>query len=310
MPIIWRPATCLDIEPGISIQPNNRGDALVGGEAAVACWRYLATGPFFASAVLESTPVIRGHRMVGFGASVLVSSAFADSEIALPRPDMNSRIIASIQSDRSVLATQSEVARANAGVGVDVVVLYGTWRDEILSPSERQDVQTLLASSFTEWHAGYRIRRIFHETCDEPGKEFLQRSVVYQAIAEFSDHGRILHLMTRDSVKAMPASLGNVLFFYREPILRLRDSDRQLLQTALGGATDLGLATELGLTFSAVKARWRSTFARIAEIMPALVSDVESHQGRGMQKRHRVLSYVRSHPEELKPYDWKTNARP
>jgi hypothetical protein len=39
MPIIRRPATCLDIERGMSIQPNNRGDALVGGEAAVACWR-------------------------------------------------------------------------------------------------------------------------------------------------------------------------------------------------------------------------------------------------------------------------------
>jgi hypothetical protein len=38
--------------------------------------------------------------------------------------------------------------------------------------------------------------------------------------------------------------------------------------------------------------------------MPDLVRDVVNHEGRGTQKRHRVLDYVRSHPEELRPFDW------
>jgi len=167
-------------------------------------------------------------------------------------------------------------------------------------------VHTLLPSSFTEWHAGYRIRRILQETCDKPTREFLERSVVYQAIAKFPDLERILYVMTGDSVKAVPGSLGNILFNFREPMLRLRDSDQEMLWAALKGATDLELSTDLGVTVSAVKARWRSTFMRIADAMPSLISDVGNRDCRGMQKRHRVLSYVRSHPEELRPYDWQT----
>jgi hypothetical protein len=310
VPLTWRPAGWSEIEQGLAIQPAFWGDALVGRKAAIEGWKRLLRDPFFASAVLEHTPAIQGHRMIGLGASVLVSSGFADAEIADPRPDINSRLIARIHSGQPVLATLKEVAQANAGEGVNLLVLHGAWRDEILDSKERQEVQTLLASSLTEWHAGYRIRRIVHETTDEPAREFAQRSLVYKAIAEFPHLGRVIHLMTHESVRAVPASLGNILFSFREPVLGLRDSDRQLLMAALGGATDPELASELGVTLSAVKARWRSTFARIEEAKPDLVTDVDSRHGRGAQKRHRVLAYVRSHPEELRPYDWKTKTRP
>ena len=99
--------------------------------------------------------------------------------------------------------------------------------------------------------------------------------------------------------------LGNVLFNFREPVIRLRQSDQQMLLAALRGATDAELATELGVTVSAVKARWRSTFASVAAAMPGLVRDESDNECRGSQKRHRVLAYVRTHPEELRPFDWK-----
>src|ERR1022692_554432 len=110
MPITWRPASWADIELGMAIQPKKMGHALIGAQAAVTSWKRLVRSPFFASAVLESNPAIRGHRLVGFGASVFVSPKFADAEIAAPRPDINSRVIASIHSDKSVLATRNEVA--------------------------------------------------------------------------------------------------------------------------------------------------------------------------------------------------------
>jgi hypothetical protein len=267
-------------------------------------WRRLVRDPFFVSAVLQATPAIGGHRSIGFGAAVIVSCAFADAEVANPRPDINSRVIARLDSEQPVLASLPEVARANAGAGVDVLVMYGTWRDDVLSPAEREDVQTVMASSFASALAGYRVRRILHETVDRPAKEFAERSVVYRTIADFPEVGRAIHLMNHETVKALPASLGNVIFSFREPVLRLRDSDRQLLLAALEGTTDDELAAALGVKSSAVKARWRSTFARVADAMPELLSDASDHEGRGPQKRHRVLAYVRSHPEELRPYDW------
>ena len=113
MPITWRPATWDDIEPALQIQPVYRGDALVGAGAALEAWKHLVRDRFFNSCVLESSCLPRGRRIVGFGASVLVSSEFADAELANPRPDINSRVMAGIQSGRPVLATPREVARAN-----------------------------------------------------------------------------------------------------------------------------------------------------------------------------------------------------
>ncbi len=281
----------------------------MGFVAAMEAWGQLVRNPFFHSAVLEARPAIAGQRLVGFGASVLLSAAFAEAELANPQPDINSRVITSVFSGRSALATRAEVASANAAGGVNVLVLCGGWRDDIVNAAERQDVQTILASSFTECHAGYRIRRILAETADEAGRDFVQRSVVYRAIAEFPDVGRVLHLMTLDSVKMVPASLGNVLFSYREPVLRLRASDQDLLLEALNGATDPELAGKLGIKTSAVKARWRSAFVRVAETMPELCGGFDDQEGRGAQKRHRVLAYVRNHPEELRPYEWKTKIR-
>jgi hypothetical protein len=310
MPITWRPATWSDIEVGLSLQPRNRGNALVGPEAAIECWKQVVHSPFFASAFLEANPAIHGYRLIGFGCSVVISPAFADAEIRNPRPDINSRIVARIHAGRPVLATWNEVARANAREGVNVLILCGGWRDEILSPAERYDVQTILASSFTDCHRGYRIRRVFYETTDEPSREFAERSVVYRTVAAFPELGRVINLMTGESAKAAPASLGNILFSYREPLLGLRCSDQELLQAALAGATDVEIASHLGVTFAAVKARWRSTFVRIAEVMPDVVADAGGREGRGAQKRHRILAYVRNHPEELRPYDGKEKHEP
>jgi len=309
MPIVSRHTTWNDIEAALEIDLGVIGERLVDTRAAMAAWKHMFESPFFASETLQADPPIQGHSLVAFGASVMVLAEFMDDEIAHPRPDINSRIVASIHAGKSVLANKVKVARANAGGGVDVVVLCGIWRDGILSPSETLMVQNTLPSGFTERHVGYRIGRILQETTFPAGREFLDASVVYRAIGEFPELGRTIHLMNRESVQSMRASLGNKLFDYHEPVLRLRESDQQLLKAALGGQTDAKLATSIGLTFSAVKARWRSTFARVQEVMPDLVADPDDRDGRGAQKRHRVLAYIRNHPEELRPFDWKAAMR-
>ncbi|MDQ2900334.1 MAG: hypothetical protein M3Y07_11120, partial [Acidobacteriota bacterium] len=178
-------------------------------------------------------------------------------------------------------------------------------KDEILTSEERHEMQTVMAFGFAEALSGYRIRRIIQETACDASRQFAARSIVYQPVAAFPQLGRVIYLMTPDTVKLVPASVGNVIFTFRAPVLRLKDSDQQLLIAALKGATDAELAAELGVTFAAVKARWRSTFERIGEVMPELVGDLGGREGRGLQKRHRVLAYVRNHPAELRPYRWK-----
>ena len=306
MAITWRRPKWEDIEPGLSIPGINWREGIEGVRQDIQYWRVLFRDPFFMAAVLESNLAIQGHHLIGFGAAVLVSPGFADAEVARPRPDIASRIIASVRSGSPVLATRNDVARANACHGIDVMILCSAWRDDILSPAETHDVEALIPSSFADAAAGLRIRRIVSETANQSAAEFHRRSVEYTVIAEFPELGRSTHLMTHASATAMPGSLGNVIFRFTDPVLRLRDSDRNLLLAALNGATDEELAAELGVTLAAVKARWRSTFALIAESIPNLAGTLPGEREvRGAQKRHRVLAYVRTHKEELRPYAWK-----
>ncbi len=105
-----------------------------------------------------------------------------------------------------------------------------------------------------------------------------------------------------ESAARVPASLAPLIFSNRKPQLRLAKSDRELLAAALKGMTDHELASELGVSLSAVKARWRSIFLKFSEALPGLIEDMVSDAVRGPQKRHRILDYVRAHPEEMRPW--------
>lgn len=246
---------------------------------------------------------------MGFGASVFVSAEFMDAEIANPRDDINSRVIASVHAGQPVVLTREETGRANAAEGLDIVILYGVWSEEIMTPDQAAEARTALPTAFIQLQAGYRTRRFLWESASLPQERFARMSGVYRAIGEFPGAGRVLNLCNRDEAVGVPASQANVLFRYAEPVLGLREADQQLLRAAQSGATDAELAATLRLKMPAVKARWRSALARIAEARPDLVGELKDGTARGSQKRHRVLAYIREHPEELRPYDARHQAR-
>jgi hypothetical protein len=118
------------------------------------------------------------------------------------------------------------------------------------------------------------------------------------------DQGRALGVVERADALAVPGSVGAMLFTYREPVLRFRNADQQLLSAALRGLTDEESARTMGLTLPAVKKRWASVFDHVARGKPELLPGLEDgldRQTRGPQKRHYLLAYLREHPEELRP---------
>jgi hypothetical protein len=278
------------------------GGGVIGQSAALKIWRSLLNVPWFICSVFHANPPIRGHRLVGFGAAVFVASDFMEAELAAPRADVNSRLFAEVQAGRPVLLDRSGVARANAGPGLEVLILYGAWLEEIMNAAEAAEARAAFPIAFAELINGYRIRRFLYETRAEPQHRFAEMSGVYRCIAEFPEMRSKLFVSDRDQANLVPASLANVLFRFSEPVFRLAESDQQLLRAAARGSTDTELARELGVSIPAIKARWRSTFARISEVMPDLCQHVGNGTLRGAQKRHRVLAYIRAHPEELRPY--------
>jgi hypothetical protein len=68
----------------------------------------------------------------------------------------------------------------------------------------------------------------------------------------------------------------------------------------------------LKISLSAVKRRWAALYSRVEGSDPSFFYDdkkddvAERKDGaRGLEKRRRILHFVRNHPEEIRPFDLK-----
>jgi len=303
----WRPITEADLLTCLEIQPACLGDQIVGRRTAVDVWRaLLLDSPSFLANVIESERPLGGHRIVACGMGVFVTRTFADREIRSPQPGLNSRIIAAIASGQPVVLNRGQIASGNAGEGIDFGNMYGTWREGIMNADQLAEVHALLGTSFVEHFAGYRFNRVLKEAIGPSGIALARATGTYRLIKEFQKAESALVVATRESVLTAPYSVAAKMYRYNEPVLRLRPAEQKLLAAALAGKTDAELSADLGLSIEAIKKRWMSIFARVDEFKPEILSSAGAEsEGRGPQKRHRVVAYVRTHPEELRPFSWE-----
>jgi hypothetical protein len=317
--MLWRPFRESDLSLCLNMQPACIGDQLVGRDAALRAWKSLVKHPAFLGTVIESERPIAGNRMTGCGMGVFVRREFADREIREPQPGLNARIISSVSAsvavnisasvatgapDESVILGRDEIGKGNARGGLDFVNLYGTWRDGVMKPAELAEVQVLLGTGFAEQFGGYRFHRVLKEAVGKDRIALARATGTYRVIAEYPETESALVAVTPESVLSAPYSVAASIYRYQHPVLRLRPAEQQLLAAALSGKTDAELSEELGLTIEATKKRWISIFDRVVQYKPEILSPAEEGEGRGPQKRHRIVAYVRNHPEEFRPYSW------
>ena len=292
-----------DLIQCLNLDAARMGEEIVGLERALKAWRVMIRSRSFSCVVIEDEGP--SPEILCFGAAAFVSPVFVGEELASPRPGLNSRVIAAMDCGRSPLLSDAEIRFGNTYGGLDQVVLHVGWL-RTLAPEAFSQVYTLMAFNYLEQHSGYRLNRLVTEITNPVQRALYEATNCWRVVRDFHGLDRALLVCDRESAACAPASVGSKLFQYTEPKLRLRDTDRQLLGAALDGLTDGELSRKLNLTLHAVKKRWVSLFDRIAEEFPGIlrdVSEVTDEQKRGRQKRHHVLSYVRSHPEELRPIE-------
>jgi hypothetical protein len=166
-----------------------------------------------------------------------------------------------------------------------------------------------LAFSFVDCHLGYRLNRLFVENVGKAQRENHENSGVWKITQRFADGERALSVMTRKDAYSVSGSIGVLLFQYEEPKLGLRESEKHLLVEALTRRSDVELAKAMNLSPATIKKRWQALFERIADTHPEMLPVGEKNGGsesRGPQKRHHILTYVGSHPQELRPFRWRT----
>jgi hypothetical protein len=244
-------------------------------------------------------------KMIGFAFSAFVTREFADEELGNPRAGMNGRIVASVVNGKPVTR---EAGLCETDEPLDLAVMGGHLKYESLSPEETRQAEMILPASFGATHLGYRLNRVFSETLTVKHQRMMETSGVWRKLVEYPEQKRALLMMTKEDAFSVSGSVAGPVFSYQKPIFGLRSSEKQLLAEALKGGTDNEMAARMNLSLAAVKKRWASLFDKVAEVRPDLLPDAElreSAESRGPQKRHRILTYVRAHPEEVRPYRWR-----
>ena len=308
--MFWREIRATDLTRALALEPRNLGAEIVGPDTALRVWRDLFNDRAFRGIVVLLEDLPGDASLLCAGAGVIVTPDFMTAEIANPRPHLNSRLVAGVAKGESVLLSWDDVGRANAGDGVDVLNLMGSFQPN-LSQDVIAELSGVMAQSFQEMHKGFRLNRILREMIGQRELQMTDRSGIFRTLAAFPQHDSAVRLVTRAEAFSVSHSIAINMFRYKAPELRLSEVDQQLLIAALNGDTDAELSQLMGVSVPAIKKRWLTIFRRVADANPQILAALEPTGAgtRGRQKRHHVLAYVRAHPEELRPYDWRTGSQ-
>jgi hypothetical protein len=313
--ISWRKTRPGDLPESLKLHPAKNGAEIVGRTRALKAWRELLEMDHATRSAVVEVRTNGRTEIVGFGFGSFAKNDFAESEIRDPRPGLNARIIESVVVGKSVIATYREVRDANTRGDLQMAVLETSWKTSLL-PAQVLEVRAALGLACLELFAGYRFSRIFFELVDALDVSQSERGMdEFRVVDRFENFRyqnpktkwnpeRMLLDVTADSIRAYPHSIGARFFMHRTPQFGFTQGEQDLLELALEGSDDAAMAKSLFVTVAAIKRRWATIFERVGRVRPDLCP-LEAEGTRGAQKRQRVLTYVRNHSEELRPFDAK-----
>ncbi|MGE3508684.1 MAG: hypothetical protein AB7N65_07350 [Vicinamibacterales bacterium] len=242
-----------------------------------------------------------------FGVSVFVSPAVADRLATTTSPQLGRQLLEDEACDASVLGPR-EVARGNAGAGLQLLVVNQGYDDSGLHDDEWATLLGQLIHAFLETHTGFRVSRAIIETFGRRGVAFVAESWPGVTCADVVTVDGLRLPSARWTVTQASAERqgGGLLplFLYRPPTLGLSHAERVVLAAALTFGTDTAIAEALRLPLATVKGRWSRIFRRVASTpIGDRLSASKAADRRGPQSRHILLEYLRRNPWELTGYD-------
>jgi hypothetical protein len=261
-------------------------------------------------------------RNLGVGAIGFLTDHFA-SEVKTPPyfwvgPELTRRLL---QGEMPFLS-DNEVRRANSGEGLSLFAWPLGFRSD---DTKRAEVLNTFMATFIHEVRGYKLKEFIGQTTVVEGARASLnsgavllspqgrfRELPVEGASELLAKPHIIQILRDDALKCIGAWSSSV-FVYDPPFIGFPPSEQRLLLAALKGGTDEELSDELAISLSAVKKAWHSVYERAAECLPqSVLNDDEradrSNGERGKQKKQRLLTYLRDHPEELRPYSRKTRA--
>jgi hypothetical protein len=320
MPIQYRRVEPADIPKCVELVAS---DPVVGprygnaiADLGTAMLRLLRS-PFTTQVLFEE---VNGSRtkVWGMASAAFVNDAFV-SEVKSPPlfwigPEFAKRII----GPNSPVLSEAQLRDANSSNGVNIMVLQGCIRTEGMT--EWTETYYAGMAKFFEDYAGYRVKEMIGVQAESPRflLSMFQGGIMLlnsrdgcwvdpptTGLDKIVSEPHVIGL-SRELAARKPGSWFGSIFDYRPPQFGFSQSQQRLLLAAFGAATDDKLAEILGISPSAVKKAWLAIYDRVGARIPGLAPEIDeagdSDPRRGKEKKRRLLSYLRQHPEELRPF--------
>jgi hypothetical protein len=173
-------------------------------------------------------------------------------------------------------------------------------------------VRAKLVESFMFLCGGYRINQYLHEVYGLPEKEVMKQigSTIWRDYTDYlkpspqvKEFRPFLTGVTRESAMKKPVIMSP-LFMFSPPLFYFSQGEQAVLEKASLGEIDKAIAPALELTIWGVDKRWQAIYAKVEKKEPSILGSSEKKNDVDFQKTRRrfLLDYLRSHPEELRPY--------
>jgi DNA-binding CsgD family transcriptional regulator len=276
--------------------------------------RLIGTRGFLTTVIEE----IGGQRaqMLAVGAVAFLNAEFVKKAKRSPFFWIAPTLIHELLEGNTPILSDTDVCRENALAGLTVFA----W--PLCFPRNQHSPEFLnyVMGSFISEIRGYKLKEFLGQTTDVEGARtslhsgaiLLTPGGPYTQLPAGTEDQLLLnpHLLviTRERALQKVGSWSSSLFIYSPPVIGFSRCEQRLLDQALRGGTDEELANELEISISAVKKAWRSIYDKADRsktgILPPGSTEIETTD-RGRGKKHRLLTYVREHPEELRPISMK-----
>jgi hypothetical protein len=277
-----------------------------------AVWANLLNAGCANSSVVEDLDAAPGDALRGIGVSVFLNDEFLQYVKSSPFFWIGPELIRRISRKESPVLDAAAIRHANSNDGLNLFI----WEADARPLSEKGFLafSSEISTGFFEQHLGYNIKEVIGQ---QPFGRALRGALQVGGWLLRNGDGRYAPAkdidaleksgapfvlgMTRELAASVPGSWLSTLFYYERPRIFFTPGEQRLLACALGDQTDDEIADTTGLSVSAVKKCWQAIYSRAGCRMPELLPDESYDGGRGAEKKRRLLAYVRSHPEELRP---------
>lgn len=308
MHLTYRPATEEDIDSCVALIPE-------AWARIPTLWRSWLRRAAMHLTVLEDETRPSALRLAAFGCSVFLTDDFAQEVHSGLPPHVSAQVYERAVADRAPILDASDIRKESASAGLNLLVLHIGWPESDFDEDEIRQIKARLVEAFFYTHAGYPIREIMQEvhSPEEMRRATAAGLIVYNDYADYwranphlAPPERLMpYLMGVDRERAREGSYIAPVFVYTAPRFFFSVSEQELLRLALLDKTDEEMARALHVSESAVQKRWQAIFDRASAStvrwLPTPAEPERSDRVRGVEKRRHLLSYLRSHPEELRP---------